>query len=159
MTQEARILLVDDSEDARDITLAALAEGQFLNVATADSAASAYAMLGLAGEPNADGDGAPAFDLVLLDSPPVLRVSDSVMLARRADAIVLVAKSNSTLRSEAVEAARRLRVPGGSLAFSVVSGVPAKAASNKYYAGYRRLGGGVRLVTQNGGAVVAPERL
>lgn len=67
MTQEARILLVDDSEDARDITLAALAEGQFLNVATADSAASAYAMLGLAGEPNADGDGAPAFDLVLLD--------------------------------------------------------------------------------------------
>lgn len=104
-------------------------------------------------------DACTNFDLVLLDSPPVLRVSDSVMLARRADAIVLVAKSNSTLRSEAVEAARRLRIPGGSLAFSVVSGVPAKAASNKYYAGYRRLGGGVRLVTQNGGAVAAPERL
>lgn len=67
MTQEARILLVDDSEDARDITLAALAEGQFRNVATADSAASAYDMLGLAREPNADGDDAPAFDLVLLD--------------------------------------------------------------------------------------------
>jgi len=117
------------------------------------------ALLGSNRFSNLIADACTNFDLVLLDSPPVLRVSDSVMLARRADAVVLVAKSNSTLRSAATEAAKRLRIPGNSLAFSVVSGVPVKAASSKYYAGYRRLGARVQLVTQSGNTVVAPERL
>jgi len=117
------------------------------------------ALLGSIRFSNLIADACTNFDLVLLDSPPVLRVSDSVMLARRADAVVLIAKSNSTLRSAAAEAAKRLRIPNNSLAFSVVSGVPAKRASNKYYAGYRRIGARVQLVTQSGNAVVAPERL
>jgi len=65
MTEKARILLVDDSEDARDIALAALAAGQFENVETAGTAMDAYDLLGLPAEANAEEP--PAFDLVLLD--------------------------------------------------------------------------------------------
>lgn len=63
MTQVAHILLVDDSEDAREIALAALAEGEFDVVKAAASAEQAYELLGLDGDP----DEPPAYDLVLLD--------------------------------------------------------------------------------------------
>jgi PleD family two-component response regulator len=59
-----RILVVDDSEDWRDLTEAALLAAGYRQVATAESAVDAYSKLGL-GRPI--GLGAAAADLIVLD--------------------------------------------------------------------------------------------
>jgi phosphoserine phosphatase RsbU/P len=63
MKRADRILVVDDSEDARDITCAALDDGDFGEVTAVASAQEAYRVLGL----EDDFYGPPVFDLVLLD--------------------------------------------------------------------------------------------
>ncbi len=57
-----KILVVDDSDDARDITEAALLSGGFTELRSAASAAAAYEHLGLD-----TGDAPFAADLILLD--------------------------------------------------------------------------------------------
>ena len=59
-----RILVVDDSEDWRDLTEAALMAAGYEEVGTADSAAAAYTQLGLGNGQNGEGGGV---DLVVLD--------------------------------------------------------------------------------------------
>jgi receptor protein-tyrosine kinase len=49
-----------------------------------------------------------AFDIVLLDSPPLLPVTDAVILARVADATLLVIAAGETKRSQVAEAAEML---------------------------------------------------
>lgn len=78
------------------------------------------------------------FDLVLIDSPPIMRVSDPIMLVRQADAVLFVAAWGGTRRSVAAEAARRLKVPDHVLAASVLGRVVGKDTAREYYAGYRR---------------------
>jgi capsular exopolysaccharide synthesis family protein len=48
------------------------------------------------------------FDLVLIDSPPVLPVTDAVVLAKDADATVLVVAAGQTSRSDLQRAAEKL---------------------------------------------------
>jgi capsular exopolysaccharide synthesis family protein len=52
---------------------------------------------------------AGASDLVVIDAPPVLPVTDSVVLAQLADAALLVATEGHTYRREWIEALERLR--------------------------------------------------
>ncbi len=59
-----RILIVDDSEDWRDLTEAALMAAGYEEVATAESAAHAYTMLGVGTRP---GNAPAAVDLIVLD--------------------------------------------------------------------------------------------
>jgi capsular exopolysaccharide synthesis family protein len=49
-----------------------------------------------------------AFDIVLVDSPPLLRVPDSRLLGRCADGVILVARSNRTNRNSLLMACHRL---------------------------------------------------
>jgi succinoglycan biosynthesis transport protein ExoP len=49
-----------------------------------------------------------AFDIVLLDSPPLLPVTDSVILSRMADATLLVVAAGETKRNQVEEAAEML---------------------------------------------------
>jgi capsular exopolysaccharide synthesis family protein len=49
------------------------------------------------------------FDYVLLDSPPLLAVSDSLMLSRAVDGVVLVVRQGVTEKHLAVEACRQLQ--------------------------------------------------
>ncbi len=51
-------------------------------------------------------------DLVVLDAPPVLPVSDALSMARHVDAVVVVAKAGSTGRSDLAEALAALRGVG-----------------------------------------------
>jgi polysaccharide biosynthesis transport protein len=85
-------------------------------------------------------DATAVFDLVLIDSPPVLRVSDPILLARRADTVLLVGAWGWTHRSMAAAAARRLQVPAGVLAAAVLSRVASRRDGYDDYAGYRRDG-------------------
>jgi len=48
------------------------------------------------------------FDLVLIDSPPVLPVTDSVVLAKDADATLLIVAAGQTSRSDLQRAAEKL---------------------------------------------------
>src|SRR5665213_4591153 len=59
-----RILVVDDSEDWRDLTEAALMSAGYEEVSTAESATDAYGKLGLAARARTDAGEA---DLVVLD--------------------------------------------------------------------------------------------
>ena len=59
-----RILVVDDSEDWRDLTEAALLAAGYQEVTTAESAVEAYGQLGLAPRPN---NNAASIDLIVLD--------------------------------------------------------------------------------------------
>jgi PleD family two-component response regulator len=61
-----RILIVDDSEDWRDLTEAALMAAGYDHVATAESALDAYAKLGV-GNGARPASGAAATDLIVLD--------------------------------------------------------------------------------------------
>lgn len=49
------------------------------------------------------------YDRILLDSPPVLAVTDAVVLSRTADGVILVAKCGKTSRDAVTGAARQLR--------------------------------------------------
>ncbi len=49
------------------------------------------------------------FDLILLDSPPLLAVTDAVVLARHSDGAILITQAGKTVAEDASMAARQLR--------------------------------------------------
>ena len=59
-----RILIVDDNEDSRDITEAALLSGGYSDICVADSASEAFRLMDI-GLPS--GNDGPPVDIVLLD--------------------------------------------------------------------------------------------
>ncbi len=61
------------------------------------------------------------FDLVILDSAPLLPVADSRLLARKADACVMVLQWGKTSRTASAAAVRALRDAGAGMAGVVVS--------------------------------------
>ncbi len=65
-----------------------------------------------------------AFDCVVIDTPPILAVSDASQVARFADTIVLTVRWQSTPGALVDQALAQLRVPLGSLAGISVTGVP-----------------------------------
>ncbi len=75
-------------------------------------------------------------DVVVVDSPPVLPVTDAVALAAHVDAVVLVARHGRTLRAAAAETRRRLDAVGAPVAGFVLNAVPARDAGG-YYAEYQ----------------------
>ena len=81
-------------------------------------------------------DLASRFDVVLIDTPPVLPVTDAVALATQVDAVLLVARYGSTNRGPAAEARRRLDAVGAHVIGYVLNAVPSRE-TNAYYADYR----------------------
>jgi polysaccharide biosynthesis transport protein len=77
------------------------------------------------------------FDLILIDSPPVLNVADPVILIRRVDVLLYVASWARTPRKMIVEAVRRLNVPETTAAFSVLTRVKPSRSRGGYYTGYK----------------------
>jgi polysaccharide biosynthesis transport protein len=86
-----------------------------------------------------------AFDLVIIDSPPVLAVSDALMLARFADRTVFVIRWARTPRAAVVTALKQLRSAGANLGGVVLSRVNIRqharygyGDSMYYYRGYKK---------------------
>jgi capsular exopolysaccharide synthesis family protein len=77
------------------------------------------------------------FDLVLLDSPPVLPVTDAAVLSRQADALLLVATAGGTTRREFSRAVELLRQVDAPLIGSVLNGVTGEGGYGYAY-GYSR---------------------
>ncbi|MCA1824851.1 MAG: polysaccharide biosynthesis tyrosine autokinase [Mycobacteriales bacterium] len=76
-------------------------------------------------------------DIVVFDSPPVLPVTDAVVLATQVDGVLVVGRAGRTQRNLAAEATRRLQGVGAHVIGFVLNAVPGSAARG-YYADYTR---------------------
>jgi capsular exopolysaccharide synthesis family protein len=79
---------------------------------------------------------AARFDVVLIDTPPILPVTDAVALSTQVDGVLVVARHGKTQRGQAAEARRRLEAVGAHVIGFVLNAVPARESAG-YYADYR----------------------
>lgn len=79
------------------------------------------------------------YDLVVLDSPPVLAVSDALVLGRSADATILVVQWRGTPRDVVEQAVKTLRMVDAPLAGMMLNKIDLTRA-NTYEYGYTRTG-------------------
>lgn len=73
-----------------------------------------------------------SYDLVIIDTPPVLAVTDAQVLANKCDGIVLVVRSNHTEKEDAIRAKGLLANARGKL-LGVVLNAKKQDDSNYYY--------------------------
>ncbi len=76
------------------------------------------------------------YDLVIVDSPPVLRVPDAINLADTSDAIVFLSAWRKTRRKMVQEAIKRLAVTGRPIAGVVLSRIKGSVPEEYVYGGY-----------------------
>jgi capsular exopolysaccharide synthesis family protein len=95
------------------------------------------------------------FDLVLIDSPPVLPVTDAAILSRYADATLMLAAAGETRRSDLHRAVERLDQVGATILGTVLNKVTRQ--TGRYYGygygygySYKPYGAGEHTVAQNG---------
>jgi len=79
---------------------------------------------------------AKAFDFVLIDSPPLLPVTDSVILSRYVDGVVLVVRGGSTPRNVIADAKGRLQAVGARILGVVLNDVDITGGDYYYYNRY-----------------------
>jgi polysaccharide biosynthesis transport protein len=75
-------------------------------------------------------------DIVLIDSPPVLPVTDSIVLSQRVDATVLVSSARTTTRKAVARAAEMLHQVNAPLVGAVLNGVSEDTAYGGYSSHY-----------------------
>lgn len=93
-----------------------------------DSAALQYLLAGLQRD--------EAFDHVIIDSPPMLQVTDAVILATRADVTIIVVRQGKTSRESLALGSRRLRLSRARIAGAVLNAV-SEESGYYYYGGYK----------------------
>jgi capsular exopolysaccharide synthesis family protein len=71
-------------------------------------------------------------DLVILDAPPVLPVSDALSIGRQVDAVILVVRAGQTTRDEVVETLDSLRQVGADVIGACLIGVKGSSAYGEY---------------------------
>jgi len=74
-----------------------------------------------------------AADIVLLDTPPCLAVSDAAVLASKVDGILLVLEAGKTRREAAIRAKEALEQVGGRILGVVLTKIPRKRRGYGYY--------------------------
>jgi succinoglycan biosynthesis transport protein ExoP len=79
---------------------------------------------------------AASFDFVVLDSPPVLPVSDSVILSTIVDGVVVVVNSASTAKQQIRVACARLKYARSKIFGVVLNKVNLQSPEYKYYKNY-----------------------
>ncbi|EIV96064.1 polysaccharide biosynthesis tyrosine autokinase, partial [Frankia sp. QA3] len=76
------------------------------------------------------------FDIVLIDAPPLLPVTDAAVLATRAEGVLLVARVGRTRREQLRRAAEALRAVDAHMVGTVLNMVPTKGPDAYYYGQY-----------------------
>ncbi|GEO42569.1 hypothetical protein SAE02_67170 [Skermanella aerolata] len=76
------------------------------------------------------------YDLIVIDAPPVMAVSDALVLARYADASLLMVRWNKTSRKLVQDAIKRLRVSGVKVSGAVMTMVDQKKKARGGYEDY-----------------------
>ncbi len=77
------------------------------------------------------------YDIVLVDSPPILPVTDALVLSRRVDAVLLVSVAGATTRKEVVRATELLIQVEAPLVGAVLNGVDPEGSDGYAYQYYR----------------------
>jgi tyrosine-protein kinase len=77
-------------------------------------------------------------DLAIIDSPPLLPVTDAAVLAQRVDGVLLVLQAGVTRRAEAEHAVERLRQVNANVLGVVLNAVPMRKGGHYYYYYYHR---------------------
>ncbi|MBI3281352.1 MAG: polysaccharide biosynthesis tyrosine autokinase [Acidobacteria bacterium] len=80
-----------------------------------------------------------SFDMVLIDTPPMLQMPDARVVGRISDAVLLVARAGNTTRDTAVAARQRFAEDGIRLLGTVLNNWDFKASPSgysRYYGGY-----------------------
>src|SRR5215213_1650129 len=77
------------------------------------------------------------YDIVLIDAPPVLPVTDALVLSGRVDATLLVAVAGATTRKEGARAVELLRQVDAPLVGAVLNGVDSEGSYGYAYQSYR----------------------
>lgn len=75
------------------------------------------------------------YDYVIFDTPPILSVTDSQILANKSDGVVMVVSSGKTRKDRALKAKELLERANAQILGVVVNGVQPKP--NEYYGHYR----------------------
>jgi len=83
------------------------------------------------------------FDFILLDSPPLLAVTDAVILARLSDGVVLIAQAGKTAADDARQAASHLRDVGAPILGVILNDMDISDRRYGYY--YYQYGYGEKL--------------
>lgn len=79
---------------------------------------------------------AESYDLIIIDSPPLLGASEAAILAARADAVLLVVRAGQTPREALQLAAEQLNLVGARVIGSVLNDPDAELGGVKKYYGY-----------------------
>jgi capsular exopolysaccharide synthesis family protein len=77
------------------------------------------------------------FDMVLVDSPPVLAVADSAVLAPRLDGVVMAVRAKSVDHRQVARAKEALTAVQARLLGVVMTAVPSSGKDGYYYYSYR----------------------
>lgn len=72
------------------------------------------------------------YDLILIDSPPVIGLSDALILGRMAEATLLVVSSDQVTRKSATNALKRLRMAGSNMVGAVLTKFSVKKFDYNY---------------------------
>ena len=96
------------------------------------------------------------FDHVILDSPPTLQIADSVILAPRADATIVVVRAGHTVKESLERAVVRLRRARVSPVGAVLNAVPERRVGYYGYYRYKRRDG--RQASSNFALIFAGRR-
>jgi tyrosine-protein kinase Etk/Wzc len=76
------------------------------------------------------------FDFILVDSPPMLQLTDGRILAKLADSVLLVCRAGHTRADHAIEAARLLSYDGSRLSGTILNVWDVKAEDPSYFRAY-----------------------
>ncbi|WP_309064548.1 polysaccharide biosynthesis tyrosine autokinase [Microbacterium sp.] len=77
-----------------------------------------------------------AFDVVVIDAPPILPVTDAAVVARYATGVVLVAAAGSTRAGDLTDAASRIEAADSRVLGTVVTMLPIRGADKTAYGTY-----------------------
>jgi succinoglycan biosynthesis transport protein ExoP len=73
------------------------------------------------------------FEFVLIDSPPVLPVTDAVLLSRVVDGVIMVVRGQKTEQNIARDAKNKITQVGGKILGVILNGVDVKRGQHYYY--------------------------
>jgi Mrp family chromosome partitioning ATPase len=76
------------------------------------------------------------FDVVIIDAPPLLPVTDAALLAARSDGALVVVRHGKTTKDQLTHAIERLEAVDAKAIGVVVNMAPAKKSSSPYGYGY-----------------------
>jgi capsular exopolysaccharide synthesis family protein len=76
------------------------------------------------------------FDTVIIDSAPILPVTDSTILSTRVDGTVLIIRAGKTTKERVAKAVRTLKDVGGAIAGGILNGMVENPRGGDYYYQY-----------------------